>query len=231
MGRAKRQLRAGPAAAASTTPAPAPDDGSSAQVPAMGLPGEPGHMVVVNQFSDPHDPRNQGGPSGIAGLYRAVLTLQRAGRPLTPEYAASFEGGLRGDSHLAITKPAYSPPIDATQIRGQVIVDGAPYEWHGHPNERGFLGKVALQPFHASGFRDAEQRAYRAVASSLSNWSAHLDIPLQVAQIDVTESRTGNTQVSLMNPRRRRPPAGHGVAREGHGGLHPCPDHGGRSLL
>lgn len=165
-------------------------------------------MVVVNQFKDPQDPRNEGVPNGLPGLYRAVLTLQRPGRPLTGEYAASFEGGLRGDSHLAIAKPAYSPPIDATQIRGAVLVDNVLYQWDGFPNERGLLGKIVLQPFQALTLRDAEQKAYRAVASSLSNWAAHLDIPLQVSQIDVTELRTGNTQVSFINPWQERPAVG-----------------------
>lgn len=147
-----------------------------------GMPGEPGHMIVVNHYVDPADQRNQGVPGGLPGQYRAVVTLSRPGRPLTAEYTHSFEGGLKGDSHIAITSPAYSPPGNpgATDIRGRGIgVDGTPHEWIGLPNELGFLGKIRIDPFPALNLTDAERRAYRIVAPSLSNWSAHLDAPVQ----------------------------------------------------
>lgn len=166
------------------------------------LSGEPAHIVVVNRFKDPADPRNQGAPGGVRGLYKATFTFARPGRPLTPEYEHSFEGGLTGDSHLAITQPAYSPPgsADATEILAEGNVDGQTYRWSGLPNDRGFLGKVVFEPFDAANLQDAEQRAHRALAPTLSNWAAHLDIPLQVAQVDVVELRTGNTQMSVRNP-------------------------------
>jgi hypothetical protein len=167
------------------------------------MPGERGHMIMVNHYRDPADPRNQGIPGGLPGQYTAVITLSRPSLPLAPEYSHSFERGLTGDSHIAITRPAFSPPADpgATEIRGRGVgVDGTPHEWAGFPNKRGFLAKIHIKAFDAQNLSDAEYRAYRIVAPSLSNWSAHLDVPVHVAQIDVVELRTGNTQASLRNP-------------------------------
>jgi Methylamine utilization protein MauJ len=62
------------------------------------------------------------------------------------------------------------------------------------------LGKIESEPFRAKDRDDAEHRAYRALASSLSNWSIHLDIPLEIYQIDTIEMATGITQMSLVTP-------------------------------
>jgi hypothetical protein len=175
--------------------------GSQARTFAFGLGGDPGQLTVVNVFGDPQDPRNVGGPGGMPGPYRATFTLARPGRPLTPEYQYTFESGLSGDSHLAIAKPAYSPPgnAEANQVRGRGLQDGVPYEWIGLPNERGFLGKIKLNPFHALSFLDAGRKAQRMVAPTLSTWSAHLDIPLHVAQVELREERTGHSQLGFRN--------------------------------
>jgi hypothetical protein len=52
----------------------------------------------------------------------------------------------------------------------------------------------------ANSFSDAEQKAYRALASSLSNWSVHLDIPLNICQVDSTHLASGNTRMSMSTP-------------------------------
>lgn len=70
----------------------------------------------------------------------------------------------------------------------------------GLPNEAGFLGKIEAIPFRADDFFDAEQKTYRALSSSLSNWSAHLDIPLQITQIDSVHVASGNSRMSLTTP-------------------------------
>jgi hypothetical protein len=172
------------------------------------MPGERGHMIVTNHYADPADPRNQGVPGGLPGRYSAMVTLSRPGIPLTGEYEHAFQNGLAGNSHLAITRPAFLPPGDAgaTQIQGRGTgVDGVQHQWTGFPNERGFLATIRIEPYDASDFFDAEYRGYRVIAPALSNWAAHLDIPMHVAQIDVLELRTGNRQASLKNPWREVP--------------------------
>jgi len=91
-------------------------------------------------------------PQGTRGLYSAVLTLSRPGiRPL-PEYEQLPSTALRGDSHIAMAKPAFSPPgnpgateIQMTSAAGELI-------FSGHPNDAGFLAgfKVYLT-FRRSG--------------------------------------------------------------------------------
>jgi methylamine utilization protein MauJ len=149
---------------------------------------------------------NQGGPQGLPGKYKVTFVLSRPGFNLLPENQHSFAGGLKGDSHLAIAKPAFSPgnaDVDRILITG-ATEDGS-FTFAGYPNDRGFLGKVESEPFEADGFQDAERKAYRALATSLSNWSIHLDIPLSIFQVESMELRTGNTQTSILTPSAETP--------------------------
>jgi len=112
----------------------------------------------------------------------------------------SFAGGLRGNSHLAITKPAFTPPgnPDATEIRIYGGTEDGNFVFTGFPNDRGFLGKIISEPFVASNRQDAEHKAYRAVLPSLSNWSINLDVPLDVVQRETEELSTGNIQTNIL---------------------------------
>jgi hypothetical protein len=168
----------------------------------MGLPGQHQHIITINHFRDPSDTRNIGGPQGLPGRYTVTFVLARPGFALLPERQHSFAPGLRGDSHLAISKPAFSPPgnPDADQIMIRGMTEDGNFAFSGLPNERGFLGKLVSEPFDATGFHDAEQKAHRALAPSLSNWAVHLDIPLSVVQTESVEERTGNTQTSILTP-------------------------------
>ena len=140
-----------------------------------GLPGQAQKIIVVMQYRDPNDPRNLGGPRGLPGQYRVTFVLSRPGIPLTPENQYSFASGLRGDSHLAVTRPAFLPPgnPDADRLLINGISPDGQFQFTGLPNERGFLGKIVSEPFNANGFSDAELKAYRALVPTLSNWSVH----------------------------------------------------------
>jgi hypothetical protein len=179
-----------------------PAGATSVNMARMGLSGQHQHMIVINQFQDPGDPRNVGGPQGLPGRYAVTFVLARPGFSLLPEGQHSFAPGLRGDSHLAIAKPAFSPPgnPDADQIMIRGATEDGNFVFAGFPNERGFLGKVVSEPFDAKSFHDAEAKAYRALASSLSNWAVHLDIPLSIVQVESVEVRTGNTQTGILTP-------------------------------
>jgi hypothetical protein len=185
-----------------TKPGSVPPAAPSIEMASMGLPGQHQHAVVVNQFRETGDTRNLGGPQGLQGKYGVTFVLARPGFNLLPEGQHSFATGLRGDSHLAIAKPAFSPPgnPDADQIITRGSTENGHFVFLGLPNERGFLGKFASEPFDAKDFNDAEVKAHRALSSSLSNWAVHLDIPLYVAQVDSLELRTGNTRTSILTP-------------------------------
>ena len=64
----------------------------------------------------------------------------------------------------------------------------------------GFLGKIESEPFKANNFSDAEEKAHRALASSLSNWSVHLDIPLHIYQIGSAHVASENARMSMTTP-------------------------------
>lgn len=167
----------------------------------IGLPGEAGDLHIINRFSD-GDPRNQLPLQGSPGNYQVTFVLARPGYNPLPEGQYFFATGLAGNSHLAITKPAFTPPgnPDADQIKIYGKTDDGVFAFIGYPNSKGFLGKLVSDPFKASDRQDAKRKAFRALASSLSNWAVHLDIPIEVYQVDIVELATGNTQMSLINP-------------------------------
>jgi hypothetical protein len=158
-------------------------------------------MHIVNRFEE-GDARNSFPVTGMPGLYQVRFVLRRPGYSLVPERGYSFSGSLEGDSHLAITKPAFAPPgnEDAVEIKIDCTTEDGHFVFKGVPNKRGFLGKISSEPFSATCRRDAEERAYRALSPSLSNWSVHLDIPLEICQMETFEITTGNIQASIVTP-------------------------------
>ena len=169
----------------------------------MGMPGLTQHLVSAFRFRDPADPRNLSGPAGLAGKYKVTFVLNRPGYALLPERQHSFvSDNLKGDSHLAIVRPAFVTPQNekADHIKIYDDTSAGQFEFDGYPNERGFLGKLVIESVDALGFDDAELKAYRALAPTLSVWSIQRDIPLRVFQIDSTEISTGNSRTSLVTP-------------------------------
>ena len=178
-----------------------PPRATSMKVTFLGLPAQQEHLHVINQFVD-GDARNDIPVQGTEGDYKVTFVLARPGYSLLPEGNLSFATGLRGDSHLAIAKPAFIPPgnPDADQILIVGHTEDGEFRFTGFPNERGFLGKIESAPFRAKNRTDAEHKAHRALASSLSNWAVHLDVPLEIYQIDTVEVITGSSQMSLTTP-------------------------------
>ncbi len=173
-----------------------------ATVSMMGVPGEVQGLVACNHFRDENDPRNVGGPTGLPGRYQVTFLFERPGFRQTKEYEfLAFTGPLKGDSHLAISKPAFTPPDpNADQIKIYANMPDGAFEFTGFPNPAGFLGKVVSEPFNAQNRDDAEHKAYRALLPALSNWSIHLDIPLHVETIETAELRTGNAGIRVVHP-------------------------------
>lgn len=193
-----------PAPARLAKPAvPAMQLAQEANLAPMGMPGLTQHLISAFRFRDPADPRNRSGPAGLAGAYKVTFVLNRPGYALLPERQHSFvSDNLKGDSHLAITRPAFITPQNegADQIRVYTNTSAGRFEFDGYPNERGFLGKLVLNSVDALGFDDAELKAFRALAPTLSTWAIQRDIPLRVFQIDSTEINTGNSRTSLVTP-------------------------------
>src|SRR5713226_2125619 len=113
----------------------------------------------------------------------AEVRLGRPGHFEVGERMFHFSDRLTGNSHIAITRPAVVPHSmpDAIGIRIRARTDAGAFIFDGKPNAEGYLGKLVSEPFDAQSFDDALRKAYHAVAPSLSNWSAHLDVPVYVA--------------------------------------------------
>jgi hypothetical protein len=166
----------------------------------MGLPGFAQAIVVEQTFKDPSDPRNRSGPIGQPGKYEVTFSLQRPGYPLAPETKASFADGLKGDSHLAISRPAIIDPTwTGTSMRINARHKGEDFVFDGTPNERGFLAKL-VTVCTAATFLDAHRKASSALNPAISNWSLTLDIPVSIYQTDVKELSTGGARMTFMPP-------------------------------
>ncbi len=164
---------------------------ASQAVPISTFSGEAATITLVPFFA-PGDPRNTDNPKGMPGQYRVTIG----------ERMFHFSDRLTGNSHIAITRPAVVPHSmpDAIGIRIRARTDAGAFIFDGKPNAEGYLGKLVSEPFDAQSFDDALRKAYHAVAPSLSNWSAHLDVPVYVAQVDTTELRTGAASAQVFTP-------------------------------
>ncbi len=173
----------------------------SQEVPISTFPGEAATITMVPFFAQ-GDARNTDNPKGMPGKYQVTIVLGRPGRFEVGERMYHFSDRLTGNSHIAITRPAVVPHVmpDAVGIRIRSRTDAGAFMFDGKPNADGYLGKLVSEPFNAGSFDDALKKAYHAVAPSLSNWSAHLDVPVYVAQVDATELRTGAASAQVFTP-------------------------------
>ena len=170
----------------------------SISVPMAGLPGEQHWLWAVKARRG--DPQPMQGAVGQPGRYRITVLLARPSYRELPETQQSFLGALKGDSHLAVTRPAMEPAEEGAVPK---ILAGTPegrFEFTAIANDAGYAGKLQSEPFDALNMDDAERKGYRAIAPALSSISAHLDIPLHIEQIEVEELRTGNQKVRIENP-------------------------------
>jgi hypothetical protein len=148
------------------------------------------------------DPRNVMPVGGAPGDYRVVFTFARPGYTPVREREFSMDPAIPGDSHLAIAPPAVTSrgkDHDPTAIRIRATTDAGHFLFDGYPNAAGFLGRIE-GTFPAANIKDAEVKAHQAIASSLSNWSAHFDVPFWIWRTLVSELASGSVQITITNP-------------------------------
>jgi len=178
---------------------PQPSRGST-QLELSGLPGQQQHLTVVPVFPE-GDPRNTEHPDGSPGQYKVTFILNRPGFSLLPEYQISFQAAVEGDSHIALTKPvATRRPEDVATIKIDANTEeGQHLAFVGRPNSQGFLARLETH-VEASNFVEAEKAAHRALAPLLSNFSAQLDVPMRVFQMETVQLATGSTRIATNRP-------------------------------
>jgi hypothetical protein len=160
----------------------------------VGLGGTDYQISIIPRFPDAADARDNSDPQGRPGDYKVIITLGRPGFSAVPERRFFGHEQHRGDSHLAITPPALpiaSVPDGAQHIEIHTQTPDGDFAFLGYPNEQGFLGTVVADSVWAQTVDDAVTKVAKAIAPSLSNLAAHLDIPLRVQQTEVVEARNG----------------------------------------
>jgi hypothetical protein len=169
----------------------------SHNLPQQGLPGTSQVFTIVPIYKNPLDKRNRADDQGHEGEYEMIVTLSRPGYFIQPESNLKSSEFLEGDSHLAIRYPA-NPQADPTivAVKMDIFFNGQTFSFEGIPNAQGFLSKVRGQ-FYAHNFIDAHRKGIAAVTPLLSNWSAQLDIPLFIFQVDLTEKTSESKRIRL----------------------------------
>lgn len=166
----------------------------------IGFPGEGQGILAVPHYIGDKAHLNAHGPNGAPGQYSVAFVLARPNSRNFPEHEIKFADDLRGDSHLAIAKPAVIIDIDPDQILLSYKTAAGSFLFRGYPNERGFLGKLITDPFHATDRNTAQRDASTAIQGLLSNLSSQLDIPLIVEHVEVTELATKAKGISFVAP-------------------------------
>ena len=170
------------------------------RVKMTGFPGENQGLVAVPHYVGIKAHLNANGPKGAPGLYTVEFVLSKPNSRSSPENEIKFADALRGDSHVAIAKPAVMIDIDPTEVLLSFAGPNQSLTFHGHPNDAGYLAKLISNPFYAANRSAAEKVASTSMRYLLSNLSAQLDIPLIIEIIEVTEVATSARGISFTTP-------------------------------
>jgi SEC-C motif len=141
----------------------------------------------------------------LRDTYRVLLTLART---VAENQGFSFEAGLMGDSYVHFAKPENErTDSDADEMVIFCAHGNQKVELRGVANEHGRLGKVSVQ-VPAASFFEAETIALDAAFPFLSSLAFNLDIPLRVAQMDVTQLSARNSSMTYTCPYTEVVPSG-----------------------
>jgi hypothetical protein len=165
-----------------------------ASIPEGGLPGQALRYVLATEFAD----GRKSLPTGEPGVY-CVRTLVRPESPDHDPWNIDCTPDLIGDSHILVPKEGNR--TDDGEFSHVMIFQDTPdghFVFKGLPNTKGRLGLLSCD-VTAAGHRDAEAKAYRALASALSSFSAQLDIPVRVGRVMTEEKATNSYEVNHRN--------------------------------
>ena len=142
-----------------------------------------------------------GGPQRAFGKVQSSSAALTSWYPLTAEREHKFIDEIVGDSHISIAKRLKERgPADAHSVLLQASGHGRRIRFVGVANENGCLGKLVVEELLAENFADAETQAYESLAPFLSGWSLHLDIPVHVETIQVTDLQTHASSLRARTP-------------------------------
>jgi len=129
------------------------------------------------------------------------MLLSRPGYPLATEREHKFIDNIIGDSHISITKPlAERGPTDIESVLLNATSRLGYINFAGLPNEKGYLGKLVVDELVALNIEDAETQAYESLAPFLSGWSLHLDIPVHIETVQVTDLQSHVSSLRVRTP-------------------------------
>jgi hypothetical protein len=165
-----------------------------------GVPGQE-HKLVVSYRRNGEELPQHAVLEGSPGRYKVQQLLGKPGYTLTEEHVQSFIDGQVGDSHIVIAKPIMErvAATDVDRVLLQARTPTGTIEFTGIPNDDGRLGKLTAE-LYAPNMKSAETLAYNALNPFLSSWALHLDIPVHIETVQVTELSTGVSALRVYTP-------------------------------
>lgn len=149
----------------------------------IGLPGQP-FLLEIKRLSPEREER-----TGL-GEFRVTFTLGRPGEELTPDKTLLSSDMLRGNSYVRLRDSQAPPTNELPDVKFPVLTGDGLFEIHESVNDAGFLSKIVIRLVKAADFFQAKEIADRLMAPSISWHSTHLDVPLNVYQVDVLDLET-----------------------------------------
>lgn len=157
----------------------------------VGLPGQPFRFRLTRVSSN--ETTQAAGEE--AKEFDIVFTLSRPGEALCGDDTAPNSEMLGGNSYFRLRASNADDVGDFRKVTFHVVTDNRLFEIQELINEQGFIGKVEILSVKAKDFGEAEDIARRLISPSLSWYSTHFDVPLNIYQVDVVDLATGDFMI------------------------------------
>jgi hypothetical protein len=136
-------------------------------------------------------------PPGTNGFYSVDVALQRLDQSPLRDGQTVAAQLIEGSSYFALGEPA----VKNSEYKGlhieRVWPDKTTTRVVFSVNSEGFLSRLHIEELPASSFGDADRKARELIHPILSNLSLKYDVPVKVAQFDVTEKSTGTLRTAV----------------------------------
>lgn len=155
----------------------------------LGLPGQPIRFVMRRVVPNGDPPISAADAATESKVFRVAFTLSRPGESICPDNRVLSSDLITGNSYLRL-RPSGAVTSEQPTIRFSVLTEDGLFEIHESVNSDGFIDKIEILSINAEDFFQAENIARRLIIPSISWHSTHLDIPLNIYQVDVVELKT-----------------------------------------
>ena len=130
-------------------------------------------------------------------MYSVAAALQKLDQAPLRDGQTVAATLMDGDSYLALGPPAVQGSSVNTMVLTRTWQPGESVDVTFSLNSAGYVSLVRITALSATSFEDAEIKARETILPILSYFSLKYDVPVIVAQLDVTEASTNILRTSI----------------------------------